>query len=325
MAETSKIAKMAEFVSKEIFETFGWTQFGPRDANWECVIEQHGCKTHPSDVVYFYDDPYESTRIYVNADLKSYAKKTINPARLAGAISSLAKTTECANVSPGWSSLYSPQTGNWTAVGCLLVYNHDGEYDSDFQKLLDGVHPANFGIAAPRRMFLLGPQDAVYLLTVAHDIVWLRGKGDLPAPELCHFYYPDLVKVKARSSSPSAASIETLMGPWLILRYRKGAATVVEEGTIAYYRGPADSPDEWKYFLDYLFRYQLVADSTLIRVRVPFASKNAAAHFDRAKQDYVENAHPRDKEQFEARLKSVQFESVTNMTPVFSEVELGMD
>lgn len=90
MAETANIAAMAERLSNELFSEFFWKRTGPMNANWACQKQQrHEKKTHPSDVVFYYDDPYSRHRVYVNCDLKSYAKSSITAPALRGALESL--------------------------------------------------------------------------------------------------------------------------------------------------------------------------------------------------------------------------------------------
>lgn len=74
MAETINIAKMAEKLSKGIFGEFLWQRMEHTNLNWPCEDQEtHEVKTHPSDVVFWYDEPYSQSRTYVNCDLKSYA------------------------------------------------------------------------------------------------------------------------------------------------------------------------------------------------------------------------------------------------------------
>jgi len=82
MSETSNIAKMAELLSSELFSEFLWKRTGPVDQDWKCVLESHHKNTHPSDVVFYYDEPYEPVRTYVNCDLKSYSADTISAAQI---------------------------------------------------------------------------------------------------------------------------------------------------------------------------------------------------------------------------------------------------
>jgi hypothetical protein len=107
MAETIHIAEMAEKLSKEIFSEFLWQRTGPTNQNWPCEEQEaHGKKTHPSDVVFFYDNPYSLSRTYVNCDLKSYASGSIKAAAIREAMESLAQALNCAEKSKEWQKLY---------------------------------------------------------------------------------------------------------------------------------------------------------------------------------------------------------------------------
>ena len=58
MAETINIAKMAEKLSKGIFTEFLWGRMEHTNINWPCENQEtHEVKTHPSDVVFWYDEP----------------------------------------------------------------------------------------------------------------------------------------------------------------------------------------------------------------------------------------------------------------------------
>lgn len=89
--ETINKAKMAEKLSKEIFAEFLWQKMDPTNLNWPCEDEtSHKVKTHPSDVVFHYEEPYKQARTYVNCDLKSYGKGSITVGSIRSAIESLA-------------------------------------------------------------------------------------------------------------------------------------------------------------------------------------------------------------------------------------------
>lgn len=78
MAETKNIAEMSAILSDELFAEFLWTRTGPADTNWPCEDKElHKVLTHPSDVVFYYDNPYSLSRTYINCDLKSYASNSI--------------------------------------------------------------------------------------------------------------------------------------------------------------------------------------------------------------------------------------------------------
>src|SRR4051812_33654983 len=107
MAETDQIAKMAELLSQDLFGEFLWQRSGPMNQNWACQhTDEHKTVTHPTDVVFFYDEPYATSRTYIQTDLKSYAKGSITPNAIRNAVKSLAKQVACAEVSPDWQKLY---------------------------------------------------------------------------------------------------------------------------------------------------------------------------------------------------------------------------
>ena len=126
MPETANIARMAELISNDIFDEFGWERTGPVNENWECVIPEHQRKTHPADVVFWYQDPYSAKRIYVMTDLKSYASNSITKTMIGQALRGLALATECSQLSSVWRNLYVPRDTQYQPVGLLFVFNHDG-------------------------------------------------------------------------------------------------------------------------------------------------------------------------------------------------------
>jgi hypothetical protein len=82
MAASQAGTSLAEIVSNDLFGRFFWRRTGSTTQNWPCENRLHlPRKTHPSDVVFHYDEPYSLRRTYVNCDLKSYASKNINACR----------------------------------------------------------------------------------------------------------------------------------------------------------------------------------------------------------------------------------------------------
>jgi hypothetical protein len=168
MAETSNIAKMAEKLSSELFSEFLWDRIGPMNSNWQCVEEHPNKKTHPSDVVFFYDNPYAASRTYVDCDLKSYAKGTISAGVVNSGVANLSAALACAELSPEWQAKYVHEHVSAEVCGLLFVYNHDGEYDKDFQKLLKEVKQETLDI--PRRSkVVVGPSDIFWLNNVRYE------------------------------------------------------------------------------------------------------------------------------------------------------------
>ena len=117
MAETANIAKMAERLSKELFDVFGWQQTGPMNSNWACNNKDHGVKTHPADAVWYYDEPYSNQRTYILADLKSYQKTTIKPKNIQEAIVNLSMAMACTESSNDWKSRFIVDSTRPSQIG----------------------------------------------------------------------------------------------------------------------------------------------------------------------------------------------------------------
>ena len=134
------------------------------------------------------------------------------------------------------------------SVGLLFVYNHDGDYDKSFKNILDQVASDSHNFRSGNRIYVFGPKDVCYLKTIANDIKVLRGtEGDdgnnlLPQQKDCSFFYPDLYRHKAVRSWAHPATLETLSGPWQILKYRHQQSSTT--GYIVYYRRKGTSIDE---------------------------------------------------------------------------------
>ncbi|WP_156386724.1 hypothetical protein [Aureimonas sp. Leaf454] len=103
MAETVNIAAMAEKLSNELFKEFLWKKVGPTNQNWACErTDVHDVDSHPTDVVFYYDEPYSMMRTFLQCDLKSYAKGSITQSTIRAALESLAKQVSCAEISGAW-------------------------------------------------------------------------------------------------------------------------------------------------------------------------------------------------------------------------------
>ncbi|WP_313050960.1 hypothetical protein [Stenotrophomonas cyclobalanopsidis] len=325
MSETKNIATMAEKVSEEIFEVFGWEKRLPTDQNWECVNELHVKKdTHPSDVVFRYKHPYFDSTIYFTTDLKSFAKDSVTKAQVKKAIASLGMSTSCANVSLPWQNLYAGPGSKNDVRGLLFIYNHDGNYSGDFDKLLAESATAKKGLSSSTIIHVIGPKRVEYLATVAHDIVRLRGKKKLPASdEKFWFFYPDLVGEPARQPRAKAATIEALSGPLIVCEYvHDNPSDAGKTGALVYYSRAGESVDEFKYILDYLFRYQLISNCEEIIIRMACASKEAPAFFQHAIDAYVADFNGL--KELRERLARVKLQQITNIVKQFSEIEIGM-
>ena len=137
MSETSNIAETARKVAKDIFGVFGWHTIGPKDHDFSCARpDEHEKKTHPSDVVFWYEDPYANQKIFLNTDLKSWKKETFAKPKIRGEITSLCQSVECANISPAWTELFGDNTTAFQYHGLLFLFNHDGALESDVARML---------------------------------------------------------------------------------------------------------------------------------------------------------------------------------------------
>ena len=323
MAETANIAAAAEQLSQELFGEFGWERSRPINENWACATAEHQKKTHPTDVVFTYEDPYENRSIFVQTDLKSYAKGSITSGALGAALRSLAMATDCTRRSEQWQDLFRPPGVNGETVGLLFIYNHDGEFDEDFPTLLANLDEKSVVVPKGCRVHVLGPKDLEYLVTVTTDLNVLRGKNKLPERKDCGFYYPHLVRQPSRLLRSPVASLEALSSPWLVYRYTWRSKPDAPEGCIVYMRSRGETVDELKYLLDYLFRFQIIEEQAEVEIRVPYPAATLHSNFEFAKTSYAQ-ALP-GHEYVLSLLKRVRISSVTNIAKRYLTQELGMD
>lgn len=325
MAETINIAKMAEKLSKELFAEFLWQKMGPTNINWPCEdVLSHKTGTHPSDVVFFYEEPYRQARTYVNCDLKSYAKGSITTGSIRSAIESLARALSCAEKSEIFHTNFLHEHVSPEICGLLFVYNHDGEYDKDFSNLLGQIKNEKLDIPCKSKIVVLGPSDIFWLNNVHHEIAYMRGgAAELPGREHCRYFYPHLVRRKnVQLEHARACTLEMLTAPWIILAYTN-PKNQNHKGFVIFYRQRGSSVEEFLYLIDYLMHYQVLVDDTDVFLKTLDAHPSAAAYFGKAKDQYVEEydggADIRD------RLNSIQFMQINNVRTSFSELQLGME
>jgi hypothetical protein len=318
MAETEALARMAEKVSEEIFSLFKWTEHGSRNQNWDCVCqEEHQKTTHPSDIVFSYDHPYSSQRIFLNVDLKSYGASSINKGKLISAVENLALSVTCANLSTDWGNRYASQYADREIAGLLFVYNHDGEYDKDFDSLLEKVEFDKVPLRPNRKLYVFGPKQTTYLINIAHD---LKLKFASENNEFS-FHYPDLVHAHPHTQSQDAASIELLLSPWQIVKPKKKDTKI--DYLCCYYNGIGESLDEFKYLIDYFFRYQILDDDLKIRILAPFACPEAGRNLKNAKDAYAGDFYKL--REFRARLDRIEYYPMSTVNMRFSAENIGME
>lgn len=325
MAETEAIAKMAEFVSREIFSVFGWERKSHENLNFECEFAEHRKKTHPVDVVYHYASPLDPNRIYLNVDLKSYARASISSSAIVTAANSLILAVDCANRSKQWRDRYVGSEESYDVHGLLFVYNHDGEFDQNWSRLLADAKINNRRINATlrQRLYIVGPPDILYLVSVADDIKRQRGDNRLPARNECWFHYPDLTEARFNRNQSLAATMEILTAPWMIFGFRGTTEAGMVQGSYCYYRGNGDRHEEFCFLIDYLFRTQLVGENNIITIKPFLPTGKVAENFNKAKEVYASDHHALP--EFQKRLDRIQLEPLSRIRQSFNEEDLGMD
>lgn len=320
MSETSNIAKMAEKISSEIFEILGWTRVGPINQNWPCVKEEHQKSTHPSDIVFFYDDPYKNKRIFWNTDLKSYSSQSITKQTISRSISSLSKAVECANVCNEWQNLYVNCDDNFLCNGLLFIYNHSRDLSKNFDEIIFSIDESSFKIAPGRLIAIFGPDTISYLLNITTDLRLNQAKhlNDM------EYWYPDLVRLKKTSAPKSAATIEMLTSAWLTILIPPNSNNETRKFLI-YYRDKGSTIEEFKYLLDSFFRFQMLSldKETIIDIKLTNSEhqNDATNNFLKAKESISNSMYGL----AQNPLQRVTCSSISHYTKIFSEIEIGME
>lgn len=338
MAETGSIQKMAELAGDAVFSVFGWRRAQLMNQNWECEEKQKHHKvrkpgTHPTDSVFIYTDPYSGFDIYVLADLKSYAKGTLQTADLGKIIRGVGHAVECANKSTAWKALYVDQTRNHFVTGLVFIYNHDGGYDKDFSTELSSIPPSQFEMHPFMYVGVVGPERVIYLNSIAADIKDLAFRKIIPDQKHCRFQFPHLNRTMALHPKSTAVPLAALLSPLIVLFYEFPAdgpspvAGVAQRGVVAFYDGIGETVDEFKYLLDYFFKYQIADETTHVMIRQTFQHKDAPAVFDKAKREYARDYWPASggsEKDCKDILDKITLKKVQSVVPTFSETELGM-
>jgi hypothetical protein len=324
MAETANTAKMAEKLSVALFNDFFWQTIGPKNHNWPCEEkERHKSETHPSDVIFFYDNPYSLSRTYVNCDLKSYNSKNIKGSLITPAMESLARALNCAEKSAVFQKAYTHEKVISEICGLLFVYNHDGDYDKNFNLLLTEIKPKLSEVPRKSKIVVMGPEDIYWLDNVRHDIVLARGNEELPSPASCKYYFPNLRrKPNVQPDKAVAATVEMLTSPWIVLSYPVPKENG-KRGFIIYYRRRGDTVREFLYLIDYLMHFNVIGDDTQVTIRTLFADKEAPTLFGQAIHEYVEKSDR--SPEIRARLDKVEFKQIAQIKSQFSDLEIGME
>ena len=76
---------------------------------------------------------------------------------------------------------YGDDRRNYRCHGLLFVYNHDGDYQGDFEKLFEVLDTKEVLLEGPNRVFVFSPATVGYLATVANKVCARPGTRPLPA------------------------------------------------------------------------------------------------------------------------------------------------
>ncbi|MFG1205546.1 hypothetical protein [Xanthobacter flavus] len=329
MAETIHIAEMADRLSKELFSQFFWDKCGPTNQNWDCVSQEaHDVKSHPSDVVFSYDEPYEQRRTYVQCDLKSYAAKSITTRTITSALSSLAMQVECAEKSEKWQNLYTVPTVDFRVVGLLFIYCHNLDTDPDFNKKIQAIDPKKLKLSPGIRLYVLGPDDIYWINNVSNDIRGLRGDGAIPERSRCRFFYPQLVrKMNYNLRAAKAATLDMLSSPWVIMEHDRSDG---RRGITIYHKRAVEDPRELVYLIDYIRNFQLLVPEVSISVRALASNDSVFENFHKAKRIYIDKiikpnqlAHDSSSESIVDLVNKIDVTSFQNVARTFALKELA--
>ncbi|WP_284456013.1 hypothetical protein [Alloalcanivorax xenomutans] len=329
MPENEGVQKMAEVLSERLFRDFMWTKTGPVNVDWKCEDEKHKNKTHPADLVFYYDEPYSQLRTYVHCDMKSYGKGSITPQTVRKAFESLCKQVSCAEKSEEWQNLYMHDGVAPRVVGLLFLYNHDGEYVGGFDSELSSIKPEDIDIPKDSAVYIMGPDDVIWLSNVRSDLRGLRGEEDssiaIPKLEECSFYYPQPVrKADLNVGNARAANLEMLLSSFIILKYKKVDGSG-RDGLLLYYREEGKDEGEFLYLIDYFRHHELLDFGVDIEIRVKASASNAHASFGKAVQSYVERySNGYWDTNLSQLVKRIKISSMENLVPSFNKIEIGM-
>lgn len=329
MAETVNISQFAEQISDDIFAEFGWLKIGPTNINWACENKElHKVETHPTDVVFFYDEPFAGIRTYLQTDLKSYAGASITKASLSKAITSLAMQVSCAEKSDTWRQKYAHDHTSYQIAGLLFIYNHDGGYDRSFSDTLELINFEKIDLPKNSKIYVLSPEDIYWLNNVSQEITRMRGTSGperLPPRDRCSFFYPQPVaRAFVRTDQYRSANVETLTGPWIIMNYER-SDTERRHGSVIFYRGEERSVDDFLYLIDYMRQHEMLRTDNEVEVRFIDRLGVTGNNFQKARQQYAEQINQGNASEGLPKLVSeIKYRSIRNISSTFSEIEIGM-
>lgn len=345
MAETINISMLAGNISQDIFKIFKWHTHPHKDENFLCLRDEDhfppktstsknsksyngskesnkSARTHPTDVVFDYFDPYLGKKIYLLSDLKSYSKDTLKSnSKIRGSLISLAKSIDCADVSEEWKSRYVIEDEPFETRGLLFVYNHDGADKSGFSTRLLSTNFSTLPLKKDGILHVLGPEQISHLLSVTTDMARLLMQGEMSADYT--FLYPDLVQWKRKGDVWfQSATVEMLTAPFMIIKHRKSEDNR-PDGYVIYYSGPGNSFSEFIFLIDTLSRFQVLGDKVpiLLRMTSPAPGINYLNNLEIAKNRYIQGWSMDEARKSELNL--IQANSIQTVVPTYSALDVG--
>lgn len=285
MAETVNISSLANKVSEKIFQWLKWEIRLAKDLNFPCEIKKHDVTTHPTDVVFYYKNPYTNKTVYVHTDLKSYQSASIKANTIRDSLKNLAKSIECAAISQEWRTHFAHDS-DCDIYGMLFVYNHDGAFNKDFYKdILEKISIENLDIPTGQLIAIFEPEMIQYLLNICDDLRDQGRKRKCNEPEDYEFYYPNLTTVRTHALDSYPATIESILSPFMIVRFSKSHAN----DYIVYYKKSGNTTEEFIYLIDTLATHQLLDGEKQITIVLNTTDNiNCLSVFDSAKRLYAE-------------------------------------
>jgi hypothetical protein len=222
----------------------------------------------------------------LHTDLKRYKAKTITHSKIREALRSLAMTIECARESDEWRTTYSVDASDPHEVrGMLFVCSGEAPAGKKFRDAVEKINTLGLPIAVNTTIHYMGPDDVNRLHAISLDMKVLKGDERLSADY--SFFHPELRTARRTTKAEQqAATIEGLLGPFLILRH--SATTNVPQGFIVYYNRKLERIEEALYFLDYLSQTQILESGESVRIRIcePTPNENYKSVFQQAAERY---------------------------------------
>lgn len=324
MSETKYIAAMADKIAKNLFSVFKWEIKVVEDHSWECVNpDEHGGKNdHPSDCVFCYRDPYDNEMKYINTDLKSYSKKSINKEQVNKAIHSLSYATNCAFYNDNWKILFKPE-GVYSIIGMLFVYNHCGEYNGDFDDIVNEIGSEDNHLDSDKMLYVFSPYKIKELNSIANDIKVSIGNEELPPNSKFSFFHPNEILIKNHFDHDYSepATINVLSSPWIIIKHADCPRE--KAGYLIYYTKDGTEQDEFDYFIDALSYYQIINNTNNVRIKLTKKSRYASHNLMNSIVKYYKSLG-RTETESQALASYMVKGTIDLVTPQFSSLELGV-